>query len=245
MFGLFHKKDSYSPEYFPVTTDMHSHILPGIDDGAPDVETSIKLINGLKKLQVNSSIATPHIIGDLYPNNHTTITNALNLLNEKLKEEQIDFKVRAAAEYMIDSYCMELLESKEPLLAIKDNIILTEFPFTIYPQHLEEIVFNIFTEGYLPILAHPERYNFVRKNYKLFHRWIDLGFLLQVNALSLTGYYGKEAAAAARYLFKNKLVSFIGTDMHHDRHLRLLSEGNNRKILQEFMDYQSWNDNLF
>ncbi|MFZ4771837.1 MAG: CpsB/CapC family capsule biosynthesis tyrosine phosphatase, partial [Ferruginibacter sp.] len=100
---------------------MHSHILPGIDDGAPDVETSIELVKGLIKLGIHQSIATPHIISDLYRNTPETIGVALKKLQDALTAEQIDFTVSAAAEYMLDSYFFELIEKEVPLLTLKDN----------------------------------------------------------------------------------------------------------------------------
>lgn len=242
MFDWFRKKDhSASSDYFPIKTDMHSHILPGIDDGSPDVETSLELIKGLMALGVKKSIATPHIIGDMYPNNAQTINNALETLRKALVENNIDFEVHAAAEYMLDSYFVELMDKRVPLLTIKDKYVLTEFPFSVLPEYIEEIVFHIFTEGYSPILAHPERYHYVHNNYKVFHRWLDLGFSLQVNLLSLTGYYGKEVLKSAQYLVKNDLVSFVGTDMHHTKHLALLSSPETRKILEVNLSYKEWN----
>src|SRR5690606_20836084 len=131
MFSFLKKSNSSnSGDYFPFTTDIHSHILPGIDDGAQTIEDSLQLIKGLMQLGVKRSVATPHIIGDLYPNTPATITAALEKLRAALKEEGIDFEVSAAAEYMLDGYFFELLSKKEKLLTLKDNIILTEFPFT-------------------------------------------------------------------------------------------------------------------
>src|SRR4051812_4906466 len=102
MFSFFRNKKSPAEEaaYFPIKTDMHSHILPGIDDGAPDIETSISLIKVLMSLGVTSSIATPHIIGDMYRNDSVSINNALQVLRNELKKRKINFKVNAAAEYM-------------------------------------------------------------------------------------------------------------------------------------------------
>ena len=126
MFSIFKKKAVFIDDgYFPIHTDMHSHILPGIDDGSPNVETSLQLIKGLIQLGVKQSIATPHIIGDLYRNNAETVNNALTLLRNALAENNIDYKVNAAAEYMLDFYFLELLKKNEKLLTIKDNIILT------------------------------------------------------------------------------------------------------------------------
>ena len=220
MFSIFKKKipANYS-DYFPIVTDIHSHILPGIDDGAPDVETSILLIEGLINLGITQTVATPHIIGDLYRNDAATINKALDLVRDALAEKQIDFKVSAAAEYMLDAYFLELLSTKIPLLTVKDNLVLTEFSYADKPYNVEQIVFAIITENYQPILAHPERYGYYHNDFKQYDFLNELGFLLQVNLLSLTGYYGKPAAKAANYLIKNNLASYVGTDLHHERHL--------------------------
>jgi tyrosine-protein phosphatase YwqE len=228
--------------YFPFKTDMHSHILPGIDDGSPDLETSILLIKGLMELGVTSSIATPHIIGDMYRNDAGTINSALKILQDELKKQQIDFKVSAAAEYMMDSFFYELLNNKVALLTVKDNLVLTEFSYSSMPEEPEKMSFAIITEGYTPILAHPERYPYYYNNYKYFHHLKDLGFLLQVNLLSLTGYYGKEALKVAQYILKSGLVSFVGTDMHHERHLAALSDNRNRSLFSKALSYTSWNE---
>lgn len=242
MFSFFKNKKSSEQDsaYFPFITDIHSHILPGIDDGSPDVETSILLIKGLMEMGVTSSIATPHIIGDLYRNDATSINKALTLLQQELKKQKINFKVSAAAEYMLDSYFFELLNNKEKLLTLKDNIILTEFSYASIPEDPGKMSFAIIMEGYTPILAHPERYPYYYGNYKMFHHLVDLGFLLQVNLLSLTGYYGKEAFKVTQYLLKNDLVSFVGTDMHHERHLRGLSDNKNRATFNKMLGHKQW-----
>jgi tyrosine-protein phosphatase YwqE len=245
MFSFF-KKNKTTHEtggiYFPIKTDMHSHILPGIDDGAPDVETSLILIKGLMDMGVTSSIATPHIIGDLYRNDANTINAALKTLQDELKKQQIDFKVSAAAEYMLDSYFIELLAHKTKLLTIKDNIILTEFSYASMPEDPGKMSFAIIMEGYSPILAHPERYPYYYNNYKIFHHFVDLGFQLQVNLLSLTGYYGKDALKVARYLLKNDLVSYVGTDMHNVRHLGLLTNPKTHEDFKKLLSHKSWNE---
>jgi len=245
MFSIFKKKipTNYSA-YFPIVTDIHSHILPGIDDGSPDIDTSLILIEGLIKLGIKQSIATPHIIGDLYRNDATSINNSLSLLKETLKEKQIDFKVSAAAEYMLDAYFLELLSTKIPLLTVKDNLVLTEFSYADKPYSVEQIVFAIITEGYQPILAHPERYGYYHNDFKQYNFLNELGFLLQVNLLSLTGYYGKPAAKAANYLIKNNLASFVGTDLHHERHLDALSDNKNKILFREALNSKIFNEDM-
>jgi protein-tyrosine phosphatase len=238
MLRLFKPKPALSSfeTFFPITTDMHSHILPGIDDGSPDIETSLLLVKGLMKLGINKSIATPHIIGDLYRNNADSIFGAMKKLQAALDEHKIDFELSAAAEYMLDNYFFELLDNKTVMLTVKDKLILTEFSYSAMPSNPQRMCFFILTEGYTPILAHPERYAYYHNNFNQFDYLKDLGFLLQVNLLSLTGYYGKPTAKAARYILKNGLASFVGTDLHHERHLAALSDVRNKKMFAEVME---------
>ncbi len=243
MFSFFHKK--YSVEkFFPISTDIHSHILPGIDDGSPDVETSIQLIKGLKALGVNHSIATPHIIGDMYRNDADSIFGAQQLLQAALDKEGIAFELGTAAEYMLDNYFFELLDNKAMMLTVKDKLLLTEFSYSAMPSYPEKMSFAIITEGYTPILAHPERYGYYHRDFNYFNRLKDLGFLLQVNILSLTGYYGKEVAAAGRYILKNDLASFVATDLHHQRHLDALINFSQQKECFELFGRRKWNEEI-
>ena len=243
MLSFFKKKEILHDEsYFPFTTDMHSHILPGIDDGSPDVETSLQLIKGLMKLGITSSVATPHIIGDMYRNDSKSVGNALAILQKSLADNDIDFKVSAAAEYMLDDYFLSLLSSGTGLLTLKDNYILTEFSYAARPDNVEETLFHIITEGYRPILAHPERYGYFHNDLKQYNRLRDIGFSLQVNLLSLTGYYGKGVQKAAEYLLKHELVSFAGSDLHHARHLEMLSHPDSRKAFEKAFAKAAFNE---
>ena len=237
MFSLFKTKSS-SSTYFPITTDMHSHILPGIDDGAPDVEASVELVKGLMELGVTHSIATPHVISDMYRNTPESIGKALAELRSALEERGINYKVDAAAEYMMDAAFFEMIKNNEPLLTIKDNIILTEFSFGSIPDNPKQMSFNIITAGYNPILAHPERYAYFHNNYKAYHFLKELGFMLQVNLLSLGGHYGPGVEKAAKYIIKNGLATFVGTDMHHVRHLEGLKNG--RAVFEKWLGDREW-----
>jgi protein-tyrosine phosphatase len=234
MFNLF-KKNTTPVTSLPVTVDMHSHILPGIDDGSPDVETSVMLVQGLYDLGIRKCIATPHIIGDLYRNNDETIEAALLKLQEACNAAALPMQLSAAAEYMLDDHFMELLQQQKPLRTLHKNILLTEIPYTSEPVNLQEIVFHIITGGYQPVLAHPERYFYFHQNFKGYKKLKDLGFILQVNLLSLTGYYGKEAAQAARYLLDEGLVDLAGTDLHHSRHLSAFQSQKNLALFGKYI----------
>ena len=218
---------------------MHSHILPGIDDGSPNVETSVELVKGLMELGLKRSIATPHVISDMYRNTPQTINAARDILRTELARLQIDYTVDAAAEYMMDAAFFEKIEKGEQLLCLKDNIILTEFGWGAMPENPKQMSFTILTSGYTPILAHPERYNYFHNNHKAYHLLKELGFLLQVNLSSLTGHYGPGAMKAAKYIIKNDLCSYLGTDLHNGKHIGLLHDG--RKIFEELLGNKEWN----
>lgn len=213
---------------------MHSHVLPGIDDGATDLASSIILIKGLQALGIKKIIATPHIIGDLYRNTPATIDTALQQTILACAKENIPIELSAAAEYMLDDHFIGLLRTKQPLLTIKDNILLTEQSYASPTSNLEKITFEIITSGYQPVMAHPERYNYYHHDHSRFHYLKELGYLLQVNLLSLTGYYGKPAAKAAKYILKNKLASFVGTDIHHSKHLGALQQKENLALFAKY-----------
>ena len=243
MFSFFKKKPELSNlnRFISIDQDMHSHILPGIDDGAPDLATSMELVKGLYALGIRKTIATPHVIGDMFRNSPETILPALKILQDEVAREGMDLKISAAAEYMMDDYFLSLLKGKQPLLPIDKNIILTEFSYAIPPSNSDEISFEIFTAGYQPILAHPERYSYFHgKKYKQYHDLKDMGFLFQVNLLSVTGYYGIPVAKAARYLLDNGMVDHVGTDMHHVRHLEALK--GNLAIIHEAIGEGKYNE---
>ena len=237
------KKDlNYVPGNLPFTVDIHSHILPGIDDGSPDIATSLQLIQGLYDLGIRKSIATPHIIGDLYRNTPQTITAALNKVKAACLKAGINMELSAAAEYMLDDYFMELLQKKEPLLTLHKNILLTEISYSSTPENLGEMMNGIIAEGYLPILAHPERYHYYQKNFDEYHLLKEMGFVLQINILSLTGYYGKRAEKAVKFILENNLAKLAGTDLHHQQHLAALNDEKNRKIFEEYLGNKNFND---
>ncbi len=241
MFSLFKKQSSLTELFFPISTDIHSHILPGIDDGSPDVETSILLIKGLIQLGITKSVATPHIISDLYRNTPATIDAAKKLLQAELDKQQINFTLTAAAEYMMDAAFFEMINNAEPMLTVKDKLLLTEFSYASMPDNPKLMSFSIITGGYTPILAHPERYAYFHYNYKAYHLLQELGFLLQVNILSLTGYYGAPVARAARYILKNGLATYVATDLHHQQHLAAFEDVHNQKIFKEILGGREWN----
>ena len=224
MFDFFKKKKDPLPlvDFSVIGTDMHSHFIPSIDDGSDSVATSIALIKGLVKLGYKNIITTPHVMSDHYPNSSEDILNGLEKVKKGLITEGVNINVHAAAEYYLDEYFLDLLE-KEPLLTLWDNYVLVEMSFYSPPRGWEDYFFKIALKGYQPILAHPERYPYFHKSYVEYAEIREKGVALQVNVLSLTGYYGESVKKTAFRLLDDKLIDFLGTDMHHVRHLETVT----------------------
>ncbi len=204
--------------------DFHNHLLPGIDDGSPNAETSISLAKGLVDLGFTQFICSPHIIADTHPNNPETIQNAATILNEFATTNGFNYQFGYIAEYMIDDVFRSQLKQKTKFLTFGNQKILTEFSYIQKPDHIEHVTFELQMQGYEPILAHPERYIYYHNNLGFYDYLKDLGFELQLNLLSLTPYYGKEVQKTANHLLKKGMYDFICTDLHHERHLQALQD---------------------
>jgi tyrosine-protein phosphatase YwqE len=222
MFSIFKRKHPVANDFSGLNTDMHSHLLPGIDDGSTDPGNSIQLIKGLQDIGYSKFITTPHILWDMFRNNPTTINAAHQILKSEISNSGMTTTVHAAAEYYMDDHFDELLESNDPLLTIKDKMVLVEFSFVSTPINYKNQFFQLQIGGYQPILAHPERYLYLGGNKKVFDDLKSAGCLFQVNILSLAGYYGKPTQELAQYLLKKNYIDLLGTDLHHLRHLEAL-----------------------
>jgi protein-tyrosine phosphatase len=224
MFKLFSKSSSKDGkfDYSVLKTDMHSHILPGIDDGSDSIATSIELIKGLKELGYSRLIATPHILWDMYRNTPDIIRRKLDEVRTAVQKEGIDIKIDAAAEYFLDEHVEDLLKIKEPLLTVCENKILVEFSMAFPAMNIKDVLFEMQMQGYQPIIAHPERYSYLMRNKEFYDELRDIGCLFQLNLLSLGGGYGKTVLELAQYLLKNNFYTLAGTDLHHDGHLHEL-----------------------
>ena len=227
---FFKKKEIPLNEFFPNGfVDIHSHLLPGIDDGAKDLNNSIELIQKMSSYGIKNFITTPHVLGDVYPNSSETIKNKLKVVRDELEKRNIyDVKINTAAEYMMDEQFSSLLE-KDDILTLKDNYILVEMSYFSPPINLFEILFQIQLKGYKPILAHPERYNSYHNNFEIYYKLKKAGCLFQLNLLSLTEQYGKFVTKTAERLIKENLYDFVGTDTHHKNHLNLLKKVSTKK----------------
>jgi protein-tyrosine phosphatase len=197
--------------------DIHSHLLPGIDDGSKSIENTLELLQGLKNQGFKQFTGTSHIFTGVWNNTKEIIENTAQKTNEVIKNH--GFFIKPAAEYMMDTHFMELLKNETPLLTLKDNYVLVEMSYINPPIQLFEILFEIQIKGYQPVLAHPERYNFYHGNLDAFKKLKNSGCKFQLNMLSTVGYYGPAVSKCANDLLKNNLMDFIGSDVHHEKHL--------------------------
>lgn len=231
IFNIFNNKPiDFGPKQLEV--DFHSHLIPGIDDGAKTMEESLELIQALSDLGYSRIITTPHIHKAYYPNSKEVILEGLETVRQAVKSEGIPVSIEAAAEYFMDEHFEELIE-KEELLSFGDRNILVEMSFFAPSPGAEEMIFKLKTKGYRPILAHPERYAYWSGQMEKFEKVIELGAELQVNLLSLSGQYGKPVFKTAKKLIEKGMVSYLGSDLHHRGHVdRLRALFKDRKILQ-------------
>jgi tyrosine-protein phosphatase YwqE len=216
--------------------DMHSHLIPSIDDGAASMTDSLSLIKELKEIGFSKIITTPHIKHDHYKNNPEIILNGLEALRKELKANDIDMSVSAAAEYYVDDVFMGMLEANE-LLTLKDKEVLIEFSFMFEPVNLLNTLFTIQTRGYRPVIAHPERYVYYHQKPEFYSELKDRGCLLQLNTLSIFGYYGRREQQIAEELLENSLYDYCGTDIHHERHLEMIKQSGGSKAYQLLKEY--------
>jgi protein-tyrosine phosphatase len=232
VFSFFFKKKKQF--LFKEFIDIHNHLLPGVDDGSKSVKQSIEMLDLYEELGVKKVIATPHIYKDLYPNTKNSIKNSFELLNKTSKKHNVEI-LGYAAEYLVDEFFLEKVNEKKSLLKCFNDHILIEIPFFSQLKNLNEAIFNLQNQGYLPILAHPERYHAIEK--------IDLilelkkkGVKMQLNALSLMGYYGPDVKKKASSWLKKGIYNYIGTDAHNKHQLNKLKD-----LTLDKKEFIAWN----
>lgn len=241
MFSFFKKKNLVRDISW-LGVDMHSHLLPGIDDGAKDLDTSLNYIRSLTELGYNRLICTPHILQELYPNSIHTINPALKLVKEQVSALNISINIDAAAEYMID----EDFNMNTELMLMDNKYILIEMSYLNESPDIDKTIFELQVKGLIPVLAHPERYTFYFKDQSRLRKFKQSGCLLQLNLLSVAGYYGKEVKALSQYLLQENLYDLAGTDLHHDKHLKLLKESvQNGDLYTQIGHYPFLNKEIF
>jgi tyrosine-protein phosphatase YwqE len=221
---LFFKSKPFLKDLIPTNyVDIHSHLLPGIDDGAKTIVETLSLTTEMVKMGFGQAVTTPHVMSSVWENTRREIEELQVSTSKTIKESLPNFSCKAAAEYFLDSNFHRLLQT-EPLLTIKDNYVLIEMSYIAPPIQIFEILFDMQVAGYVPVLAHPERYTYYHSDSSHYRKLKNAGCKFQMNLLSVVGYYGKTVAESAARLLRDGLIDFVGSDIHHRHHTKAFSK---------------------
>ncbi len=218
MFSFFKSKPVLQDLIPDDYVDIHSHLLPGIDDGARTFEDTLRLTKALQDIGISQMITTPHVIQHIWENSAEQIGAKETATLVELQKQNINIPFRAAAEYMLDESFVKLFQT-EKLLTLKDKHVLVEMSYINAPIQLYSILFDLQVAGYIPVLAHPERYLFYHHNFDEYLKLKRAGCLFQLNLLSVMGYYGDGIAKIADKLLQKGMYHFVGSDVHHNNHV--------------------------
>jgi tyrosine-protein phosphatase YwqE len=244
MWGIFGKSGN-NIEYNPFQVDIHSHLLPGLDDGVQSMEESLEILRQLQTYGFKKIITTPHVMNDYFDNSNDKIISTLHELREAARTDGLTIQVDAAAEYYLDETLVHRLETKDPLLTFgQEKYLLFETSFMNEPVFLKEAIFMMNTSGYVPVLAHPERYLYLFDRIDLLKSIQEMNVHLQLNLLSLTGYYSARVKRFARKLVDAGSIRFIGSDCHNLAQLKSYTRGLNKKVLKNLENRYVLNNTL-
>ena len=225
--GLFSKLfGEKQPQFGPadlasLRCDVHSHFIPGIDDGAPTLEASIELILAMQALGYSKVVTTPHVMADGYRNTPEIILGGLEKVRRELDARGIDMKIDAAAEYYLDHELEQRVKDRS-VLTFGDKLVLFELPFISEPAILLNVIFEMQTAGYRPVLAHPERYQFWHTDFAKYENLKDRGVLFQLNTIALMGAYGPGVKKIAERIVDMGWYELVGSDCHSMNHVEAL-----------------------
>lgn len=191
--------------------DFHSHILPNIDDGSKSIEESINLIEEAKKAGFTDIILTSHYLENYYEANNT---ERQDLLKQICENNNLDVKLYLGSEIFVTENIINLINERKASTINNSKYVLFELPMNNNVLYLKELIFRLIENNFIPIIAHPERYSYVKKNPNMLLELIEMGVLFQSNYASIIGYYGKDAQITVKKLLKNNMIHFLGTDVH-------------------------------
>jgi len=194
--------------------DIHSHILPGLDDGAKTIVSTLEMLSiaitdGTKKI-----VATPHYCSGYFETPYDKVCEYVKELNAMLIRKHLDIEVIAGQEVYLDKFTLDNLENNVIGTIGKSNYMLVEFPINNFNEDDIALIYELKLQGIKPIVAHPERYEYVIENLAIINKLIDEKCLFQINSGSLTGVYGKKVKNTAENLIKNGVCNFVGSDAH-------------------------------
>jgi protein-tyrosine phosphatase len=232
----FEKKVLKKPlDFGRLHTDFHSHLIPGIDDGAKSLDDSLALIRQFKDLGFKKIITTPHIQDEFYKNTPEIILEGLDKVKAAMAEAGLEIEIEAAAEYLLDDGFAQKLKSKE-LMTFGQKHILVELSYFSPHPNLLSFIFDLQIEGYQVILAHPERYSYWFNDLKKFEELKNRSVFFQLNTVSLSGHYGKDVKKLAEKFIGLGMYEFVGSDMHNQHYMDSFKKARFEKSLKKLMD---------
>lgn len=227
MFGKLFKRSKEQVKLF-YNTDVHCHILPGVDHGSQSMEQSLEMLRAEAEMGINRVILTSHVTAITFENTRETLTDAFMKLKDAVTDEGMDMELFLSAEYRMDEY-FDKEYAADHLIPMPGNHILLENSFQQELMNLDDLLFDLQVKGYRTILAHPERYTYYSRRRKRYEQLHNAGARFQVNILSFTGYFGEEARDSALWFAHNGMIDYLGSDMHNVKHAHIIMDYINSK----------------
>lgn len=228
MFNFFRKKKEDVKLFYH--TDVHCHILPGVDHGAKNIQNGIELLKADMDMGIDRVILTSHVTSETFENTPETLQTAFDTFKEAVKEAGLDIEMHLSAEYRMDDYWQKEYAAGH-IVPMPGNYILLENSFVQELIGSDQMMFDLMCKGYKPILAHPERYPYWAHNRERYEKMHNTNLKFQINILSFTGYFGSSARDTANWLVKNGMVDMLGSDMHNLEHA---------EIIKDFLRSKEW-----
>ncbi|MDR1725795.1 MAG: hypothetical protein LBR28_05335 [Bacteroidales bacterium] len=234
IFNFKSKKNFKLEDFSILNTDIHSHLIPAIDDGSQDMETSIMLLQELRNLGFKKVITTPHVKNEVFPNDVNNLENLCENLRKEVHNKGIDIEIEVGAEHLVDEDFPKRIAS-DLFKTFSNNYLLIELPFIYIPLGFDEYLFELQCKDYKVILAHPERYIYWAEDKNKFVELKDRGILFQCNINSFIGYYGKIEYNLVKWMVLNNMVELVGSDTHGLKHIEMLHKALHSPLFAELV----------
>ena len=224
--NIFRSKKEHVQLFYK--TDIHCHILPGVDHGSQSIEQSLDMLRAEKQMGIERVILTSHVTAITFENTRETLMDSFLKLKDAVTDIGLDIELALSAEYRMDEY-FDKEYAADHLIPMPGNHILLENSFQQELMNLDDLLFDMQVKGYKTILAHPERYSYYSRRRKRYEQLHNAGARFQVNILSFTGYFGEEARESALWFVRNGMIDYLGSDMHNVKHAHIIMDYLNSK----------------
>ncbi len=217
-----------------IKTDIHSHLIPNLDDGSESMNESLELIQGLYELGYSKLITTPHVMNDFFKNSKAGILSSFENLKKAVADANIPVTLEVAAEYLIDDGLLDKMNQQE-ILTFGNGFVLVELSFMNPPVNLNNMIFELQVNGYRIVLAHPERYLFWFDEFDKFEELKSREIIFQMNIISLTGIYSPQVKKLAERMIENNMIELVGTDTHAIKYIDEIKQTLHNPFLEKLV----------